>query len=213
VIPSILDSVVSDLELLERWGAGDAVAARELFERHFEAVHRFFRCKCANASDAEDLVQETFAACVAGRHRFRGESGFRSYLFGTARHKLLHHYRDDRQHLGLDEIAATPLVDLDPSPSSLLVAHHEERVVLEALRRLPIDAQIVIELYVWENLGGAEVAAVLGISEAAMRSRLHRAKEQLRSHIEQIATSDEVLRSTLENLEGWAIALRRGHAR
>ena len=200
--------VSTDFELLDRWVAGDAAAAKALFERYFEALYRFFRCKCASSSELEDLVQDTFAACVAGRDRFRRESSFRTYLFGTARNKLLHHYRSRKPTEDVDDIGEARLVDLNPSPSIVLAKKHEERALLEALRHMPLDHQIVLELHAWENLTGPEVAAVLGITEAAMRSRLHRAKAELRRQLERIAASPELLESTLANLDGWAQSLR-----
>jgi RNA polymerase sigma factor (sigma-70 family) len=199
--------MVDDFELLERWSAGDQAAARELVDRHFSAVFTFFRSK--TSTDVEDLVQETFAACIAGRDRFRRDSTFRAYLFGIARNKLLRYYRDRRPLETLSEVAESRLVDLDPSPSRVLAVKHEERLLLEALRQLPIDHQLVIELYCWENLSGPEVAAVLGIGERAMRSRLHRAKRELRTLLEQLASAPDLLQSTMANLDRWAASLRR----
>jgi RNA polymerase sigma factor (sigma-70 family) len=200
------EASASDFELLDRWAGGDVAAANALFERYFEAVYRFF---CNKASrDIEDLVQETFAACVAGKDRFRRDGSFRSYLFGTARNLLLHHYRQRRPASDLSEIGDSRLVDLDPSPSAHVGKKQEERLLLEALRQLSLDHQIVIELHAWEQLSGSEVAEALGITEAAMRSRLHRAKLELRRHLEALSASPEVLESTLANLDEWAQAIR-----
>jgi RNA polymerase sigma factor (sigma-70 family) len=199
--------VVADFELLERWVAGDDAAARELVHRHFSAVFAFFRSK--TSTDVEDLVQETFAACVEGRDRFRRDATFRAYLFGIARNKILRYYRDRRELDTLSDVAESRLVDLDPTPSRVLAGKREERLLLEALRQLPIDHQVVIELYCWEELSGPEVAEVLGITEPAMRSRLHRAKRELRSLIERLASAPDLLQSTLANLDSWAASLRR----
>lgn len=198
--------MVDDFELLDRWAQGDTEAASVLFDRYFEPLYRFFTNKVGAAAD--DLVQDTLLACIRARERFRRESSFRTFLFGTARHMLFHHYRDVRRDLNADSVGEARLVDLDPSPSQVLARRDEERVLLEALRRLPLDYQIAIELYEWEGLTGPEVARVLGISETAMRSRLHRAKAELKRQIEAIASSAEVLHSTLANLDGWARALQ-----
>ena len=66
--------------------AGDAEAGTTLFERHFEAIARFFRNKTDGPLD--DLVQRTFLGVLEGRDRIRGEAGFRGYLFGVARNVL-----------------------------------------------------------------------------------------------------------------------------
>ncbi|HVH98639.1 MAG TPA: RNA polymerase sigma factor [Enhygromyxa sp.] len=196
----------SDFELLERWQAGDRAAAKQLFERHFDAIYRFLASKVDHG--VEDLVQETFLACVQGRDRFRGASSFRGYMFGTARNVLLSHYRKRRRLESVDEVGESRLIDLDPTASRMLAKREEERLVLEGLRRIPLDYQIILELYFWEGLSGPEVAELLGISLTAMRSRLHRAKQELQRQLESLSGSSELLASTLSNLDAWAVALR-----
>jgi RNA polymerase sigma-70 factor (ECF subfamily) len=199
--------VSDDFELLERWQAGDRAAAKQLFERHFDAIYRFLASKVD--SGVEDLVQETFLACVQGRDRFRGASSFRGYMFGTARNVLLSHYRKRRRFESVEEVGSSRLIDLDPTASRMLAKREEERLVLEGLRRVPLDYQIVLELYYWEGLSGPEVAELLGISLTAMRSRLHRAKQELLEQLKSLSDSTDVLASTLSDLDAWAVALRR----
>src|SRR6476619_1575545 len=83
--------VEDDLILLDRWCAGDRVAGNLLFRRHFEALCRFFEHK--TDGDIDDLVQETFLACLRGRETFRRQSSFRTYLFAIARHTLFGYWR------------------------------------------------------------------------------------------------------------------------
>jgi RNA polymerase sigma factor (sigma-70 family) len=198
--------VTSDRQILERWVAGDQTAGQTLVQRHYAAMFRFFRAKAP--ADVEDLVQQTFLALVSGAAGFRGDASFRSFLFGTARNVLLHHWR--RRHRKEDPIdfGTQSVVDLGASPSELLADKAEQRLLLEALRRIPVDDQIVIELYHWEDLTGPEIAQALGISEPAVRSRLHRAKARLTKRMAAIARSATVLQSTLTNLEGWARDVR-----
>lgn len=195
-----------DFELLERWQAGDRVAAKQLFERHFDAIYRFVASKVTAGVD--DLVQETFLACVKGRDRFRGTSSFRGYMFGTARNVLFAHYRKRRHFESVDEVGSSRLIDLEPTASRMLAKREEERLLLEALRCVTLDHQIILELYYWENLSGPEVAELLGISVAAMRSRLHRAKQELVQQLESLGDSSDALASTLSDLDGWALGLR-----
>ena len=81
-----------DQALLEAWRGGDEHAGRELVERHLPAVYRFFANKLGR--DVDDLVQQTFLALIEGRDRVREAAGFRGFLFGIARNKLLKHFRD-----------------------------------------------------------------------------------------------------------------------
>jgi RNA polymerase sigma-70 factor (ECF subfamily) len=191
---------VEDLELLDRWRGGDAEAGNELFERHFESVHRFFVNKAP--SDAADLVQRTFLACVEARDRFREQSSFRTFLFAIAHHELMAHWRK-RAKMELDP-SVSSLHDLDPSPSTLLARMAEERHLLEALRTIPIELQIALELFYWEGLSGPELANVLEVPEGTVRSRLRRGLVQLRDRLQELEQRPSRLATTLASLDGWA---------
>jgi RNA polymerase sigma-70 factor (ECF subfamily) len=196
-----------DRELLDRWAAGDDRAGAQLFERHHTAVVRFFRAK--GILEVEDLVQETFLELTRGRERFRAESSFRAFLFGTARNILRGYFRRRRRKEGNIDFGTHTVVDLGASPSAVLADRAEKRLLLEGLRRLVVDDQIVIELYMWESMTAPELAEVLGLTVHAVRSRLFRAKQRLREHVQALAESPDVLQSTLTSLEAWAGEIRR----
>ncbi len=196
--------MATDYELLDAWANGDRGAATQLFSRHFNALYRFFRTKSSTA--VEDLVQDTLAACIAGRDRIRRDSSFRAFLFGAARNVLYAHYRRVRRADVLVE--ETSVADLDPTPSAVCARREEERALLQGLRRIPLRDQILFELYHWEELSASEVASAMGISEGAVRSRLHRATNALKAEVNRIDVSREVLESTVTDLDRWAASLR-----
>ncbi|WAS95473.1 RNA polymerase sigma factor [Nannocystis punicea] len=199
--------MASDIELFRAWRAGERQAGSVLFARHFDSIYRFFRNKVDG--EVEDLVQRTFVACVEGRERFREESSFRTYLFAVAHNLLRDHLRRKKraaEQLDLEEVS---VVDLGASPLSFLAAHAEERVLLHALRRIPVASQIILELYFWEQMTGPEIGAFLGVIEDTARSRIRRAKLQLEAMIRTLEATPAELESTLSNLDGWAEAIRR----
>jgi RNA polymerase sigma factor (sigma-70 family) len=196
----------SDIDLLDAWRAGDSRAGNELFNRHFDSVCRFFANKAAN--EVDDLIQRTFLACVEGRDRFRGDASFRGYLFGVARNVLRRHYRDKRYHDERFDPLVVSVHDLGPGPSMLIADKREQALLLQALRRLPMDHQITLELYYWENMSGSELAQVLDIPEGTVRGRIRRAKQLLETALAELAESPQQLESTIANLEGWARSLR-----
>lgn len=198
--------MTTDAELLDAWAAGDTEAAKALVDRHFPALFRFFRNKVGEG--LEDLVQDTLLACVRGRDRFRRDASFRTYLFATARHVLFSYFKRQRRDGPPVDFDTLTVVDLGPSPSLVALQRAEHRVLLEAMRRIPLRYQIVLELYYWEELTGPQLADVLGLGEAAMRSLLHRARVELRRQLEAIVGSPELLESTCTNLDGWARSLR-----
>jgi RNA polymerase sigma factor (sigma-70 family) len=197
----------SDDELLAAWRTGDAEAADALFGRHFDALYRFFRNKVDAAAD--DLVQHTLLACFEGRDRFRGECSFRTYLFAIARNQLLVFLAGKRSNRVVDP-ASESVADSAASPSVVLHERREQALVLHALRRLPIDHQVLLELFYWEQLAGSELALVLDVPEGTIRTRLRRARQLLAAEIEAIGASPDLLQSTLTDLDGWAAKLRAG---
>jgi len=193
--------MASDIELLESWRAGDRRAGDELLGRHIEPLYRFFAYKVG--SDASDLIQETMAACIDARDRFRGDASFRTYLFQIARNKLSMYWRKAKRAPDID-FGVSSLDDLGPSPATVLAKKREERLLLEALRRIPVDLQIAIELHYWEGLTTAELGTVLDIPQGTAKSRLRRAREQLEAQLRELAESPAELASTLDDLEHWA---------
>ena len=85
----------ADADLLRAWAGGDRTAGNTLFRRHFDALFRFLSTKLDGPCD--DLVQETFEACLAGAARFEGRASFRTYMLRIARNRLCEHYRRARR--------------------------------------------------------------------------------------------------------------------
>jgi RNA polymerase sigma-70 factor (ECF subfamily) len=162
-------------QLLEAWRAGDAEAGSALVGEHFEAISRFFRAKLGD--DVEDIIQETFLACVEARDRIEGN--FRGYLFGVATRRLFQHLRDRYKQRNLD-FSVSSLADLRTTPSEGVARNQRAELIRSALRQLPLDAQLTLELAYWEGLSGAEIAAALDVEPGTVRSRLTRARSRLR---------------------------------
>lgn len=196
---------LSDLELLAAWQRGDSDAGDELVHRHFTSVYRFFAGKLDDGID--DLVQRTFLVCVERRRKLRKDSSIRAYLLGIARNILFEQYRVLRNNLKLTTIGELSAEALG-SPSGLVAMQDEHRLLLLALRQLPLDLQIALELFFWEELSIAEIADVLEIPPGTVKSRLHRAKGLLRDRIQVMEVSADLLRSTLNDLDGWAQSMR-----
>lgn len=192
---------MTDLELFDAWTRGDAQAAGELFERHYDAIDRFFRNKVLECHD--DLVQQTFTACLESRDRFRRDSSFRTYLFAIANNLLRAHFRTRRRESERFEWTEISACDLAPGPSTLFRERREHQLLLESLRRIPLDYQVVLELYYWEELPGSAIAEIVELPENTVRSRLRKGKQLLEKKMRALARSAEELANTLEDLEQW----------
>lgn len=200
-------SEIDDAALLESWRGGDKRAGSALFARHYARVHRFFRNK-VNAADLGDLIQSTFLACVEGRERYAGTGSLPSYLLGIAYRLLCRHYRAKRRERAHIDFASVSAADLAPSPSQVIVERREQRLLLRALRAIPLEFQAILELVYWEELTAGECAEVLGIPLGTAKSRIRRGRLLLHERIEALASSPAVLESTLGGLDQWAKQLR-----
>lgn len=199
-------SMETDEALLEAWRQGDRRAGNELFQRHFEPIRRFFVNKCD--TDAAELVQRTFLACVDAQERFEGRSSFRTFLFAIAHNVLREHFRARDRAMRHDDVDEHSVVDLGMGPSTALQGKREQRALLMALRRIPLKFQVVLELYFWERMTGPEISEALGMPEDTARSRIRRGKELLRGALKTVAMSAEVAESTAGDLDGWAEEVR-----
>ena len=191
-----------ELALLEAWRAGDAAAGQQLFRRHFDAVYWFFATKVDHGAD--DLAQDTFAAVVRNREQVGRRHSFRAYLFAVARSRLIDRLRVRGRDFDPME---TSIVDLGGSPTSALGRRQEHARLLSALRRLPVDLQVVLELHYVERLPGPEIAEVLELPEGTVRSRLRRALAALRELLVSEAGPGDTA-SADDDIERWAEELR-----
>jgi len=191
--------MATDRELLEQWREGDKAAGNRLFERHFVSLRRFFRNK-VGLSVVEDLIQRTMLACLESVHRFRGDSSFRTYLFTIARRQLVDHIRRSQRRAGGEacDLTLTSVRDAGLSPSGIAASHEHHALLAEAMQQIPVDFQITLEMYYWEQLEGQELAEVLGISPTTVRTRLHRARKVLRERLRELAPNLEADEAAIE---------------
>jgi RNA polymerase sigma-70 factor (ECF subfamily) len=197
---------MDDQELLGAWREGDEDAGEALFERFYDGLSRFFRNKAGE--HAPDLIQRTFLVLLETQSRMREGTTFQAYLFGVARNILLEHYRGKRRDGERFDQAEQSVADLAPTPTTLLARAQESQLLLQALRSIPIESQIILELYYWENSTARDIADVLEIPEGTARTRIRRAKQLLETRLATLAATPALLQSTVSDLESWARRLR-----
>lgn len=189
-----------DHALWSTWTRGGEEGERagdRLVRRYLLSIYRFFDTKVPGF--AEDLTQRTFLACVRGRTRFRRDSSFRVFLFGIARIELLRHLEGRGAGLDTATMSSSALAAGDPSPSTAVAELQERDALLAALRGLPMDFQMVLELHYWEDFSVDEIADVLEVSPGTVKSRLHRGREKLRRAFGR--AHGEVFRGSHDQLE------------
>jgi RNA polymerase sigma factor (sigma-70 family) len=174
----------SDEELL-RIAQKDAHALGVFYDRYEDPLLVFFRRACGRADLAADLTAEVFAAVLGSLAQFRPELGSaRAWLFGIARHKLAHSWRERRveaqarARIGMEPIL---LSDEDLLRIDELAANLDS---LELLEQLPGDQRTAVLGRVVEERDYAELAAELECSEMVVRKRVSRGLRTLRSRLE-----------------------------
>ncbi len=193
----ILGPMQEDGALLAAWRDGDADAGDELVRRHFKVVVRFFRSKLGD--DIDDIVQQTFADAVHARNAV-GPAGFRAYLLGIARNRLFDQLRSKAARAERFDPASVTLADIGTSVSQRVARNQDEQLMLAAMRTLPVDFQIVLELAYWEELPGAEIAEIVGVSPHTVRSRLARARDALREALARSTGARDSIERTVARL-------------
>lgn len=181
----------SDGRLLAAWRRGDNTAADRLLRRYGPRLYSFFACKVSHGAD--ELCQQTFSDCVTAKARIEDDGGrhsFRSFLFTVARRRLLNHFRSSRRHGQRFSPLEVSVADLDRRVSEIVADREEQRRLQLALRQLPMDAQIALELHYWEGLTIAEIAAVVEAPSGTIKARLARA----RHHLKRILQQEDALR-------------------
>ncbi|MFV8750844.1 RNA polymerase sigma factor [Nannocystaceae bacterium ST9] len=197
--------MATDLDLLERWRAGDRNAGNELAARYFPDLRTYFVLRLP--SEHEDLVQETFSQLLKGLGNFRGEASFRTYLFRIARNLAAAAFRK-RYRAQFDPISDS-LVDLTGERQSSVLAERETwRLLLDSLRALSIDDQDLLELYFFQRLTARELGSLFGASEGAIRNRIRTTLQRLRTTYFELAARPHERDIDERQLGRWMLELR-----
>ena len=163
----------SDVTLLRAWHEGDKHAGKTLLGRHFQALLRFFEHKVG--VDASELIHRTFRACAETHQRIRRESSFRPHLFSVARRELHRYFRQRSARRERLDFSVTSLEDMRTAHRPI-----EAPVAMEhALEQLPLDDQIMFELFYAQGMDPRALGEVFEIEPRSVHARLHRARTRI----------------------------------
>jgi RNA polymerase sigma-70 factor (ECF subfamily) len=177
---------VSDEALMAAYVAGDERAFQQLFQRTAPSIHAFFMRSFAEAAVADDLMQTTFFKMHRARGQWRSDRRLRPWLFSIAARVRIDELR---RRYGLREDASPEAVERAADEAQPASAEDEaERAdvaaaVQAALARLPESQRVVVHLHRFAGLTFAEIGAILGASEGAVKLRAFRAYSELRRRL------------------------------
>lgn len=185
---------------------------RALYDAHAPALLAYALRRVAAASDAADVVAETFLVAWRRLDDVPAGDEARLWLFGVARRVLANQRRgEQRRHRLADRLRQE--LDVRVAPGRSGGASDTVAAVQEALDRLDEQDRELLRLTAWERLTPTELATVFGVLPATMRTRLHRARLRLRTALEAVEEADEgtVERSDLTgHVSGGGHPLARG---
>jgi RNA polymerase sigma-70 factor, ECF subfamily len=189
----------TDEALLKRAGQGDQAAFLELYDRHRQPIFRFAYRLLGEADIAEDVTHDCFLSLIRKPENFRPErASLRTYLFSAARNLALKHFRNSGRETGLDEMTEEPQLSHRQGPLRKLLDEELAAEVRRAVFRLaPLQREALI-LFEYEELSLNEIAEITGADVGAVKGRLYRARERLKSILRPYLTNDRQLNSGRE---------------
>jgi RNA polymerase sigma-70 factor (ECF subfamily) len=187
---------VDDRTLAARARDGDETAFEELIRQYHGKLYGLIYNMTSNREDTEDLLQEVFAKAHGSLHRFQGKSSFYTWIYRIAINRTINYLkrRRKRQTLSLDAIdgaverdrAYLELSSRESPVRDVRLAELQERLN-KALQTLSEKHRTVVVMHDIQGIPHQEIAAMLGVSEGTLRSRLFYARQQLQSELSEFA--------------------------
>jgi RNA polymerase sigma-70 factor (ECF subfamily) len=180
------DSAVADAALIDRTLAGEPAAFGELVLRYQDRLYNSLVRVLGSAEDARDAVQEAFVQAFVKLESFRGSSAFYTWLYRIAFNQAMSHARRKRPTRSLDDERTDrgrEPVDDQPAPDARLDASERATQVHRALAELSAEHRQVIVLREMDGCKYDEIAELLEVPVGTVRSRLFRARLELRDRL------------------------------
>ena len=161
----------SDEVLISRIAAGDRLAMQVLYARHHVRVYRFVLRLVRNEATAEDLISEVFLDIWRQAGKFEGRSAASTWMLSIARFKALSNLRR-RPEDELDDETAERIVYHVDYPETTLAKKEKGSLLRQCLTKLSADHREIIDLVYYHEKSVEEVAEIVGIPEATVKTRM-----------------------------------------
>ncbi|MFO0953651.1 MAG: sigma-70 family RNA polymerase sigma factor [Isosphaeraceae bacterium] len=191
-----MSGITDDLDLIHACRSGKTEAYGELVRRYQDRLYPTVLRLTGCAEDAQDLLQEAFLRAYEKLSRFHGDSSFYTWIYRIAVNLALSGRRRKRPVVRLDEgrrgePAEPPVDPRETDPSLPLERLERERIIQDALNALAPDHRAVVVMKEYDGLRYEEIGAVLGVPVGTVRSRLHRARCELREKLRVLIDEEE----------------------
>ena len=177
---SSADGAVSDEVLIGRIAAGDQSAMRTLYARHRIPLYRWLLRIVRDQTTAEDLLSDVFLDVWRQAASFKGRASVSTWLLAIARYKALS-ARRVRVDAQLDERIASSIADPADNPEAALQEKNRSDLLRDCLANLSPEQGEVIDLVYYHGKSVKEVAEIVGVGEATVKTRMFYARRKLAS--------------------------------
>lgn len=167
-------------KIIARARRGDADAFEQLVVAYREQVFRLALRMCGSEADADEVGQEAFLSAWKALPNFRGESQFSTWLYQLTTHAAIDLMRREKRQIAAADITEVSAADPAPSPQQQAEQSEQREIVRDAILQLAPEQREVVVLRFMEELSYEEIGAVLKLPSGTVKSRLNRAKAQLK---------------------------------
>ncbi|RPI95128.1 MAG: sigma-70 family RNA polymerase sigma factor [Chloroflexi bacterium] len=177
-------SADNEEDVLTRASQGDRDAFGLLYERYIDRIFNYVYYRTGNLHDAEDLTARVFQRAMNHIQKYTDRGvPFSAWLYRIAHNLVANWHRDRsrRQEIPINDVPVLP--SKGDHPEKNLVRSQEQDALLRFIRRLPAERQNLLILKFVENMSNAEIGAIMGRSEGAVKSLYHRTLLALRDQL------------------------------
>ena len=189
---------IDESVLVERCRRGNTAAMERLILRYQNRIYNVVLKICGNPDDAAELTQEAFVKIIESIDKFKGSSSFYTWAFRIAVNLTINYCKRGarlgfgslEEDIGQTEGGVSRTLrdilrdDKTPDPAALAESREVQRIVIKALMKLDDDQRAIIVLRDVEGMNYAEIAQVFGVELGTVKSRLSRARANLRDILE-----------------------------
>lgn len=195
-----MSNITEERKIIKKAAAGNADAFEQLLLKYQTPIYNLCLRMTGNPEDAADMTQEAFLKAWRSLSSFQFESSFSTWLYRLTTNTCLDYLRslkrrpqcsltvedDDGEEQVLD------VTDEAPTPEEALLSAEERSQLVHALSQLEASQRQIITLRVVNDLSYAEIAEILDVKEGTVKSRLARARDNLRKKLLQIGNKSEL---------------------
>jgi RNA polymerase sigma-70 factor (ECF subfamily) len=174
----------SDETLVKQALNGKKSAWVTLVKRYEKNLYNYTLRMVSNPADAMDLMQDVFVAVFRNLSTFRGESPFKGWMFKIAHYRCIEFYRRKKPTQSLDDVPEQFDESTDECPEYHAVSGQQSTALHKAMKTLPVNQKLVVELKFFQHCTFDDIAKQLGISVNTVKSRLYSGLDKLKDHLE-----------------------------